>query len=266
MQHRNHAPPRRAGAVAAVLAFLPSRPLLFALVAATATMTQTTVDGANAPGTERGSPQVRLESLAGGPRYTLVVPGDYTGEQAVPLVLALHFGGTATAHYGRAVAEQLVEPALRPLGAVAVAPDCTSGSWAHPDCEAGALRVLDRVESQFRIDRRRVLVTGYSMGGIGTWELAARHPERFTAAVVMAGRPSPQMAQAQWRVPLYVIHARDDEILPLEPTEGVVQALRARAVAVELVVLDGVTHYETHRFVAPLAAALPWLRAAWAED
>ncbi len=113
------------------------------------------------------------------------------------------------------------------------------------------------------VDRQRVLLTGYSKGGIGTWELAARHPDRFTAAIVMAGRPRPEMSSVDWRVPLYVIHAREDEVLDLGATEEIVTALRDRGVPVELHILEGVTHYETQHFARALHRALPWLERTW---
>jgi len=60
-----------------------------------------------------------------------------------------------------------------------------------------------------------------------------------------------------------VIHSRQDEIVPLGPTEEAVAELRSRGISVELVTLDGITHYQTARFVEPLQAAIPWIVEAW---
>ena len=73
-------------------------------------------------------------TLDNGQRYTIAIPEGYTGEQAVPLIIALHYGGTVTPFYGLGLLEGLVEPALRDLGAIIVAPDATAGAWAS---EAG---------------------------------------------------------------------------------------------------------------------------------
>jgi predicted peptidase len=157
----------------------------------------------------------------------------------------------------------LVEPALRELGAIIVAPDCTGYDWTDPQSEADVIALLDHVQGAYNIDPQRVLVTGYSMGGIGTWHLAARHQDRFTAAVVMAGVPPSDAAEREWAVPLYVIHSRADEVLPLEPTETVVGQLQDKGVPVEFVLLEGITHYETGRFAPALRAAIPWIEQAW---
>ena len=209
-------------------------------------------------------PQMRLETLnPGGRLYTLSVPDRYSPAQPVPLVIVLHYGGPVSPHYGHLLLESVVEPGLRPLGALMVAPDCHAPAWAAPECESFVLDLVDHVVSEYAVDRKRILLTGYSKGGIGTWELAARHPSRFTAAIVMAGQPPPEIAAVDWRVPLYVIHAREDEVLGFGPTEEAVRALQGRGAPVELHILDGVTHYETQHFVRALHRALAWLERAW---
>ena len=200
-----------------------------------------------------------------GADYTLIVPGGMEAEHPVPLVIALHFSGYTPPHYGRIIAEQIVAPAYEELGAVVVAPDCAQGSWQADACENTVLGLIDHIRKSFPIDARRVVLTGYSMGGIGTWELASRYQNLFSAAMVMAGNPREQMVTLEWTLPLYVIHAERDELMPLVDTEKVVKAIRAGGGAVELKVLQGVTHFETHRFVAPLRDTVAWLHQVWRE-
>ena len=211
--------------------------------------------------------QLSLETFEPtGAHYTLVLPDRLHDEHPVPLVVALHFGGYRPPHYGRIIAEQIVAPAYDELGAVVVAPDCPQGSWHSDTCENTVLGLIDHIRTSLPIDSHRVVLTGYSMGGIGTWELASRHQTLFSAAVVMAGNPREQMAKLEWTLPLYVIHAERDELMPMADTENVVEAIRAGGGAVELKVLRGVTHFETHRFVSPLRDTVSWLRGVWGES
>ncbi|HNX48825.1 MAG TPA: prolyl oligopeptidase family serine peptidase [Thermoanaerobaculaceae bacterium] len=211
-----------------------------------------------------GEPTVREEVLApGGQRYTISIPAGYKSGTPVPLVLALHYGGTVTPYYGKPFLTNLVEPALRKLGAIIVAPDCTAGRWTDLQAEADILTLLGHIEETWAIDPHRTLITGYSMGGMGTWALAARHQDRFTAALIVAGQPQPGIADVAWSIPLYVIHSRDDEVVPLKPTADMVKVLQARGVRVELVVVDGLTHYQVPAFVPVLRAAVPWIKKAW---
>lgn len=208
--------------------------------------------------------RIQTDSLQpGNRRYTIAVPAGYSGDRAVPLVLALHYGGHGTPYYGRDFLTGLVEPALRELGAIIVAPDCTGSDWTQPDSEQDVLDLLDHVEATYKIDPSQTLITGYSMGGIGTWYLAARHQDRFAAALPMAATPPSSALDAAWHIPLYVIHGSQDELFPLGATETAVDHLVTKGVSVELVVLDGVSHYETHRFIQPLQESVPWVQEAW---
>ncbi len=95
------------------------------------------------------------------------------------------------------------------------------------------------------------------------WYMAARHQNRFAAAIPIAARPESDSGEIEWRIPLYIIHSRQDEVVPLEPVETVVGQLKARGVSVELVVVEGITHFETSRFIGPLRAAIPWIQNVW---
>ena len=208
---------------------------------------------------------ITAETLpATGAPYTLSVPAQQETGDAPPLVVSLHYGGPAPPYYGRGLLEGVVEPALRELGAIMVAPDCPGPAWAEGECARNVLRLIDHVQSEHNIDASRILLTGYSKGGIGTWALAAGHQDRFTAAIVMAGQPPVDWDPAGWNLPLYVIHAAEDEILPIEPVTIAVQSLRDAGKAVEYEIVEGITHFETHRFAPLLRQSLPWLREAWA--
>ena len=200
---------------------------------------------------------------SGEQRYTIAVPVGYTGNQPIPLVLALHFGGEVTPFYGRTFLEELIEPALRELGAIIIAPDCPTNSWTDPQSEKAVLELLAYVEKNYAVDVRRRLITGYSMGGAGTWYLAARNPDRFSAAVIMAGWPPQAIEDIEWKIPLVIIHSRQDEIVPLQSTEYFTNSLQEKGAAVKLVVLDGITHYEMFRFVEPLRTTVSWVESVW---
>lgn len=199
-------------------------------------------------------------------RYTIAIPQKPAADEPLPLVLALHYAGHGMPFFGRLILEGLIEPAWRELGAIIVAPDCPAQNWTQPESEALVLRLLEYLQDSYPVDPHTTLIVGYSMGGNGAWHLAARHQARFAAAVIMAGWPTSTMLDVQWQTPLYVLHSRADELVPLEVTEPVVQALQDQGAPVEFIVLEDAGHYETGRFVAPLRAAIPWIRRAWAAD
>lgn len=198
-------------------------------------------------------------------RYTLVIPDVYTGQEPVPLVVSLHYGGEVTPFYGRGLLDSLIEPVLRGLDAIIVAPDSAAGNWANPASEQHVLELMDYIEAHYNIDANKILLIGYSMGAMGTWYLTPRHPERFKAALVMAGRPQTDSKAFDWKTPMYLIHSTADEVVPLEPTQTAVEQLQAQGASIDLVVVDEITHYEIARYRPHLRAAIPWIQEAWAE-
>ncbi|MBC8507908.1 MAG: alpha/beta fold hydrolase [Anaerolineales bacterium] len=192
-------------------------------------------------------------------RYTISIPENYTGEKSVPLVLALHYGGHGAPFYGKFILTDMVEPALRELGAIIVSPDCPASDWTQPESEEFVLDLLEEIQANHNIDENKILVTGYSMGGMGTWHFAASHPEVFAAGVILAGMPPDNFLEIEWDVPLYVIHGRNDEVLPIDPTLAVVAQLQSQGEEIKLKILEGVTHYETHLFVDELKSTIPWM-------
>ncbi len=221
-----------------------------------------------------------------GVRYAIAVPDGYDGSEPVPLVLALHFGwGQALPpNYSAVFLEILVEPSLRDLGAIIVAPLCPARSWVDPESEKAVLALLTHVRGAYRIDPERTAVTGFSLGGMGTWYFASRHPELFRAAIPMASVPMVaqtsesgaetvqryrESGNVEWpadlvRMPIYIMHSRDDELIPIEPVERAAAELRALGGNVEFVAIDaGIGHHETPRYVPYLERAVPWLRSVW---
>jgi len=191
--------------------------------------------------------------------YAISVPRDYRREP-VPLILALHFGGDPRGA-GHAMLQILIQPALGELGAVIVAPDSLDGRWSTPANERAVNALLAAVEKKYAIDQKKVIVTGFSMGGQGTWYWGDKYPDRFSAAVPLSGTPT--ASAATWRIPVFAVHSRDDQVQPIGPTEQRIAELKKRGVNAQIVVLSGIQHFETYKFVDGLRQAVPWIRDAW---
>lgn len=209
-------------------------------------------------------PGVHSQTLTAGDgqtiRYAISIPPGYSPAVRVPLILALHFGGSPVGA-GRAMLELLTRPALAELGAIIVAPDSIDGAWSGPRNERAVTTLLDAALNTYSVDLRKIVVTGFSMGGAGAWHWANRFPERFSAVLPVAGRPAG--SASAWRVPVFAVHALNDEVVPIGPAQRRIEELQQLGKNAEMVVLTGVTHYETGRYVEGLRRAVPWLRALW---
>jgi predicted peptidase len=194
--------------------------------------------------------------------YAISIPRNYSPAR-VPLILALHFGvgDGDSAGAGRDVVGILIGPALAELGAIIVAPDSVRGDWSSPENESAVNALLDMILANYSIDTKKIAVTGFSMGGTGSWHFAANYPERFSAAIPVAGRPP--ASASEWRLPILAINSRDDQVAPIGPTEARITELQKSGVNAKLIALTGITHFETYRFVDGLRQAVPWLREIW---
>src|SRR5947208_1343242 len=122
-------------------------------------------------------------------RYVVSVPGDWTATKTWPIVLFLHGSvergddGVAQSKIGLGNAVKL-HPERFP--AIVVMPQCRPDtSWDSPAMEAQIIAALDASAKEFNGDPQRTYLTGFSMGGYGTWLIAAKHPERFAALAVV---------------------------------------------------------------------------------
>ena len=194
--------------------------------------------------------------------YTLSVPRDLDAGDARPLVLALHPGGGSR---GRPFLYQIVEPALRDWNAIIVAPDSPNRRWSVPSAEESVLFLLDHLLEEYAIDRERMLVTGFSMGGAGTWFMATHYPERFTGAIPIASAPRENPLDRIGPMPVHVIHSRDDELVPIEPARAAAETLAGHGHPTEFTELSGVGHYTMGGYVDALRQAGAWMRAQWSQ-
>jgi len=189
---------------------------------------------------------------------------DEAATSARPLVLALHPGGERMPRYGSMFARGVVLPAVGDLKAIVVAPDVPTERWADPGADAAVMRLLEAVMKEYNVDRRRVLVIGFSMGGRGTWYFAARHPELFTGAVPMAASIGDEPLEKLATMPTYIIHSRADSVVPFAPAEKNAKALEQLGKPVRFEPLDGLPHFNMGGYVPALQRAVRWMEERWA--
>jgi predicted peptidase len=174
--------------------------------------------------------------------YLLYLPEGYEeGDAAWPLVLFLH--GAGERGDSLALLKRHGPPKLiaqgEPLPFIVVSPQQAAGGWWNPYVLDA---LLDEVIATHRVNEDRVYVTGLSMGGFGTWGLAALNPDRFAAAAPICGGGTPRLACNAGRLPVWAFHGADDPVVPLESSEVMVDALAACGGDVRLTIYPGVGH------------------------
>jgi predicted peptidase len=151
--------------------------------------------------------------------YGGALPDDYNArpDARFPLILFLHGAGDTTPQENMIPAYAAAHPGF-PF--IVIAPRAQR-DWSVARLEA----LLAELEQRFRIDPARVYLTGLSMGAFGAWKLAAAHPDRFAAVVLIAGGGEPAQACRLAQVPLWLIHNADDQVVPVRRSQELAAAL-----------------------------------------
>ena len=161
--------------------------------------------------------------------YRIYVP---ESQNALPLVLSLHGSGgrgnNNRAQIGQnSVMQVLLNDENRvAFPAIVLAPQCPADtSWQ--DITAQLMGLLEYVIASHPADPNRVYITGYSMGGNGTWAMLAAYPEFFAAAVPICGWGEPETAYRFSGVPIWAFHGKRDPSVSVEGTREMIAALEA---------------------------------------
>ena len=171
--------------------------------------------------------------------YVLSVPLNYSPHNApAPLILFLH--GLGECGLGGDQLDRVKthgpwqnKVRMDDFPFIVLAPQCRPPKPEDPETSYRAkwqvqplVQLLDDVERQLNVDTRRVYLMGLSMGGYGTWRLAAAHPGRFAAAVPICGGGDPQTAQSLASLPIWAFHGQQDSVVPVSQTHQMIEAVR----------------------------------------
>ena len=153
-------------------------------------------------------------------RQFLYLPNGYDADttRAWPLILFLHGSGERGNELERVKVNGLPKEldAGRDVPAIVLSPQCPAGArWESESMVEALNALLTDAMTRYRVDPRRVYLTGLSMGGFGTWALAAAHPERFAAIAPVCGGGSADLAFQLRRVPIWAFHGAQDPVVPL---------------------------------------------------
>ncbi|MGI9531330.1 dienelactone hydrolase family protein [Lutimonas sp.] len=225
---------------------------------------QDVIDDFNALNFNVGTNDVQLESLVEGIfwNFRLIVPEGATAANQRPLVVRLHGAaqsGSTTAHQSTAC---LVEPAFEGKDVFILSPNSNGMLWYEQANIVQILALMDLVTSNLNVDEDKVVMTGYSDGGNGSWFYAQYYQDLISAAIPMATSYNTANNAGEINkinVPLYVIHGSEDELFPLDITEGFVDESKDAGSDITFVIADGLVHNEPCDYQDELDKAVDWL-------
>ncbi len=176
------------------------------------------------------------------PKYAVYLPKEY-GDDANgwPLIVFLHGSGERGSDpailRGRGPMATVQNEAKLP--AIVVAPQCLPNRSWQPDA---VVHFIEHVASTYHVDRERIYLVGYSMGGFGAWATAAAYPDLFAAIVPICGGGAPDKAKALADVPVWAFHGAKDDAVPLARSEEIIEAMRRAGGNPKLTVIPDAGH------------------------
>jgi poly(3-hydroxybutyrate) depolymerase len=99
-------------------------------------------------------------------------------------------------------------------------------SWRHGWKVPQILQILDEATVRWNIDPNRIYLTGNSMGGFGTFQIACDSPKTFAAIVPVCGGGDPSKAERLKTVPTWAFHGDADDVVPYECSEKMIDAMK----------------------------------------
>jgi predicted peptidase len=199
--------------------------------------------------------------------YVVFVPHDYDGKKGFPVILFLHGLGDAwrigsggdTKRVGSGLGP-FIEKDEKSFGFITIFPQAEPNVGWDPRGPNGkrALAELDEVMKEYKTDPKRVYCTGLSMGGFGTWAMAAASPERWAAIVPVCGGGKTEWAERIKAIPTWAFHGTDDRTVPVMQSREMVAALKKAGASPRYTEYPGVDHNCWDRAYSD-PALYPWL-------
>lgn len=175
------------------------------------------------------------------PHLTHLPDGYDKDQRAWPLILFLHGSGSRGTDLKMVRSEGPLHYINQghSIPFIVVTPQCPPDeAWDS----ARLAHLIDKVSAKYRVDPKRVYVTGLSLGGFGTWDLAANYPDKITAIAPVSGGEDPAIAERLKKMPAWVFHGSEDSVVPTRYSLGVVDAMKGFGAPVKLTVYPGLGH------------------------
>jgi predicted peptidase len=179
-------------------------------------------------------------------KYVLFVPHDYKPDVESPIILFLHgkgSGGTDGKKQARGGLAAAIKKDEKKFPFLVVFPQSEKDTWAaNSDDAKRAIDILTEVQKEYKTDSKRVYLTGLSMGGFGTWALAAKYPDKWAAIVPICGGGNPRDAEKIKNIPCWCFHGDADPTVPVENSRRMIKALKDAGGDPKYDELPGVKH------------------------
>jgi len=172
--------------------------------------------------------------------YAVAFSDDFKDQ---PLLIYLHGAGERGKnfdHVYRHGVPKLIKEGLD-IDAVVLYPQCP-GSFIWNNMVKELKEIIDSVVAEYNIAKDRILLTGSSMGGYGTWEMGMCYPEMFAAIAPVAGGGVVWRTGKLIKTPVLAYHGDLDDLVPASQSEIMVNTTNRYGGMAQLTILKDKGH------------------------
>ena len=181
-------------------------------------------------------------------RYWLYEPSNPT--ENMPLIVYLH-GGSGKGDDLNLITsvdgfpQYLQNGQLGDIRAYVVIPQLQRGQKGWTDAAKALSELIDLMVETYKINKSNISLTGHSMGGTGTWELACVYPELFARIAPLSGsiRSTPATIDKLKDIPVRAFVGSADTIVSPDSSKEAVAALKSAGSDAEITIFDGADHF-----------------------
>ena len=146
-------------------------------------------------------------------KFGLFIPHAYNAAARWPVIVFLH-GALEGGSDGTSCMNVGLGPAIgkraQTFPFIAIFPQTSGDAWTGDASAQIVLAALDKMQHDYSTDVDRVILSGLSNGGFGTWSIGAKYPNRFAALVPMAGYTDFPDVPRLTTIPIWCFHNSGD--------------------------------------------------------
>lgn len=211
--------------------------------------------------------------------YRLMKPPVVELNKKYPLVIFLHGAGERGSDNKLQLLyfpTQMAQPEWRKkFPCFVLAPQCRNDrkwvevDWSNPndptmpESPSSQLQtvmvMIEKTLAEQQVDPSRVYLTGLSMGGFGSFDLAIRKPDWFAAVAPICGAADPKKVGSIKELPIWIIHGDQDTVVSVERSRSAVTALRLAGGKPIYQELAGVAHNSWTPGYLDQNGVIPWM-------
>lgn len=178
--------------------------------------------------------------------YAVTLPSDYREDERLPMIVFLHGAGERGNDIDRVGATGFAQlfmrnPDYKGHRVITLLPQCPSDMiWNN--FPAATKELIDTIAEKYHADPDHIAVTGLSMGGYGTWDIATAYPHAFSAIAPICGGGVTWRADRIAHLPIRAFHSEHETVVVSENSKMMVRAVNACGGHAELTLYDSADH------------------------